>query len=173
MSPRRRRVTTLVLMGVAGAGKSSVMARLHDRLGWPTLEGDELHPAANVDKMAAGTPLTDADRRPWLRRIADWIGARERERVSSLITCSALRMSYRDLLRNGHPSVWFVHLDAPRSVLESRMEGRTGHFMPPSLLASQLATLEPLGRDEPGSTIDATGSVEDIAEVILKRMRLA
>jgi gluconokinase len=172
MPPRRRRVTTLVLMGVAGAGKSSVMARLHHRLGWPTLEGDELHPPENVRKMAAGTPLTDADREPWLRRIADWIGEREREGASSLITCSALRRAYRDVLRKGHPSVWFVHLDAPRSALEARMERRTGHFMPASLLASQLATLEPLGRDEPGSTIDATGPIDDIAELILARMRL-
>jgi gluconokinase len=172
MSPRRRRVTTVVLIGVAGAGKSSVMAALEDRLGWPALEGDSIHPASNVRKMAAGAPLTDADREPWLRQIADWIGERERERVSSLVTCSALRRPYRDFLRNGHPSVWFIHLDAPRSVLEARMEGRRGHFMPASLLASQLATLEPLGRDEPGSTIDATEPVEDVAELILERLRL-
>jgi len=173
MSPRRRRVTTLVLIGVAGVGKSSVMAALQDRLGWPALEGDSIHPALNVRKMAAGTPLTDADREPWLRRIADWIGKREREGVSSLVTCSALRRTYRDLLRNGHPSVWFVHMDAPPSVLEARMERRTGHFMPASLLASQLATLEPLGRDEPGWTIGATEPVEDVAELILERLRLA
>jgi gluconokinase len=172
MSPRRRRVTTLVLIGVAGAGKSSVMVALQDRLGWPSLEGDTVHPTSNVHKMAAGTPLTDADREPWLRRIADWIGERERERASSLVTCSALRRAYRDLLREGHPSVWFVHLEAPRSVLEARMEKRRGHFMPASLLASQLATFEPLGRDEPGSTIDATEPIEHIAELILDRARL-
>jgi gluconokinase len=173
MSPRRSRVTTLVLIGVAGSGKSSVMAALQRRLGWPALEGDSVHPASNVRKMAAGTPLTDADREPWLRAIAGWIGKRERERVSSLVTCSALRRAYRDLLRSSHPSVWFVHLVAPQPVLEARMEQRKGHFMPASLLASQLATLEPLGRDEPGSTIDATGSVDAAAEVILERMRLA
>jgi gluconokinase len=173
MSPRRRRVTTLVLMGVAGSGKSSVMAELRDRLGWPTLEGDELHPPANVRKMAAGTPLTDRDRAPWLRRIARWIGEREREGVSSLVTCSALRRDYRDLLRDGHASVWFVHLDAPPRVLEARMERRTGHFMPASMLASQLATLEPLGRDEPGWTIDASAPIEAAAQVIVERLSLA
>src|SRR4051812_24251096 len=107
MSPRRQRVTTLVLMGVSGVGKSTVMAGLGHRLGWPTLEGDALHPRANVEKMAAGIPLTDADRRPWLRAIAAWIGGRERERASSLVTCSALRCAFRDELRRGHPSVWF------------------------------------------------------------------
>jgi gluconokinase len=173
MSPRHRRVTTLILMGVAGSGKSSVMAELHDRLHWPMLEGDELHPPANVRKMAAGTPLTDQDREPWLRRIAGWIGERERDGTSSLVTCSALRRTYRDILRNGHPSVWFVHLDAPRSVLEARMARRTGHFMPASMLASQLATLEPLGRDESGSTIDANASVQAVAEMIVERLRLA
>jgi gluconokinase len=173
MLPQRRRGTTVVLTGVAGAGKSSVMAALQRRLGWPALEGDELHPPANVRKMAAGTPLTDKDREPWLRRISSWIGEREREQASSLVTCSALRRAYRELLGNGHPTVWFVHLDAPPSVLEARMRRRKGHFMPASLLASQLATLEPLGRDEPGSTIDATGPLEDVAETIIERLRLA
>jgi gluconokinase len=172
MSPRRRRVTTLVLIGVAGAGKSSLMAALHDRLAWPSLEGDSVHPPSNVRKMAAGTPLTDKDREPWLQRIAGWIGEREGHGVSSLVTCSALRRGYRDFLRNGHPSVWFVHLDAPNGALEARMERRSGHFMPTSLLASQLATLEPLEPDEPGWTIDATAPVEDIAETILERLRL-
>jgi gluconokinase len=172
MSPRRQRVTTLVLMGVAGVGKSSVMARLQERLGWPALEGDDLHPPSNVHKMAAGVPLTDADRWPWLGRIADWIGGRERERASSLVTCSALRRAYRDALRRGHPSVWFIHLVAEPAFLEARIGARAGHFMPASMLASQLATLEPLGRDEPGSTIDADASVDEVTDVILERMRL-
>src|SRR5262245_49001013 len=113
--PRRQRLTSLVLMGVAGSGKSSVMAELAARLGWPALEGDDLHPPRNVAKMAAGTPLTDDDRGPWLEAVAAWIGEREAQGQSSIVTCSALRRSYRDVLRRGHPWVWFVHLDIPRA----------------------------------------------------------
>jgi gluconokinase len=172
MSPRDARLETIVLMGVAGAGKSTVMEALHSRLGWPMLEGDAVHPPENVTKMAAGIALTDADRQPWLRAVADWIGEREAERTSSIVTCSALRRAYRDLLRRGHPSVWFVHLDTPVEVLEERIRSRRGHYMPASLLASQLATLEPLGRGEPGSTIDATPSAEAIADRIIEALRL-
>jgi gluconokinase len=159
-------------MGVAGVGKSSLMAALSERLGWPTLEGDSLHPPENVAKMAAGVPLTDADRLPWLAAIARWIGEREAERSSSIVTCSALRRSYRELLRRGHPSVWFVHLVAPRETLEARIGGREGHYMPASMLASQLATLEPLERGEPGSTIDATPEQSTVADQIIEALRL-
>ncbi len=170
--PKRQRLTSLVLMGTAGAGKSSVMAALVDRLGWPSLEGDGLHPAANVAKMAAGVPLTDADRRPWLAAISAWIGERERERRSSIVTCSALRRSYRDVLREGHPWIWFVHLDVPRAVLEARIAGRTGHFMPASMVDSQLATLEPLEPDEPGTTLEALAPPVDLADRIVETLRL-
>src|SRR5690349_4642478 len=146
--PRRQRMTSLVVMGVAGSGKSSLMAALRERLGWPSLEGDALHPEINVAKMAAGVPLTDEDRRPWLESIATWIGEREAGRESSIVTCSALKREYRDILRAGHPWVWFVHLVAPAEVLDDRLERRVGHFMPASMLASQLATLEPLEADE-------------------------
>ena len=173
MSPRRQRVITVVLMGVAGVGKSSVMEALAKRLSWPTLEGDSLHPPGNVAKMAAGTPLTDDDRAPWLEAVARWIGDRERERSSSIVTCSALRRPYRDVLRRGHPSVWFVHLIAPVAELEARIGKRKGHFMPSSMLASQLATLEPLGRDEPGSTVDATPAPAVIAAQIIAALRLS
>src|SRR5512133_831250 len=142
--PRRQRMTSLVVMGVAGSGKSSLMAALVERLAWPALEGDTLHSPANVSKMAAGIALTDDDRQPWLEAIAAWIGAREAARESSIVTCSALRRDYRDLLRRGHPWVWFVHLVAPADVLDARLERRVGHYMPASMLASQLATLEPL-----------------------------
>lgn len=172
MSPRRQRLTSVVLMGVAGSGKSSVLAALVARLGWPALEGDALHPPANVAKMAAGIPLTDADRAPWLDAIGDWIDAREAERRSSLVTCSALRRSYRDRLRTGRPSVWFVHLSAPRDVLAGRMAGREGHFMPTSLLDSQLATLEPLAPAEPGSTVHALAPPDAIAEGLVADLRL-
>jgi gluconokinase len=173
VSPRRQRLTTIVLMGVAGSGKSSVMQVLARELGWPTLEGDTVHPPGNVAKMAAGEPLSDADRAPWLEAIASWIAEREGERSSSILTCSALRRSYRDVLRRGQPSVWFVHLVAPVEVLEARMRARRGHFMPPSMLASQLATLEPLAHDEPGSTVDATQPPESIADRIIAALALA
>lgn len=158
--------TTLVIMGVAGTGKTTVMDALADRLGWPTAEGDEFHPPANVEKMRLGEPLGDADRWPWLESIAAWIGERERAGESALVTCSALRRAYRDLLRRGHPSVRFVHLVAPRSVLEERMRHRSGHYMPVSLLTSQLESLEPLAPDEPGIVIPADRPVAALAEEI-------
>ena len=173
MAPRRQRLTSLVLMGVAGSGKSSTMAALVARLGWPALEGDSLHPPANVAKMAAGVPLTDADRVPWLEAIGGWIDEREAERASSVVTCSALRRSYRDMLRRGRPSIWFVHLLAPHDVLAARMSGRHGHFMPASLLESQLATLEPLGPDEPGSSVDAVAPPDAIADRLVESLCLA
>jgi gluconokinase len=172
MSPRRQRLMTIVLMGVAGAGKSTVLAALHARLRWPTLEGDSLHPPENVAKMAAGIPLTDADRRPWLDAISGWIGEHERDRASSIVTCSALRRAYRERLRRGHPSIWFVHLVAAPDVLERRIETRVGHYMPASMLASQLETLEPLARGEPGSTFDATPPAELVADRIVETLRL-
>jgi gluconokinase len=172
VSPRRQRLASIVLMGAAGSGKSTVMAALVERLGWPSLEGDTLHPPANVARMAAGVALTDADRGPWLAAISAWIGEREAARSSSLVTCSALRRRYRDVLRAGHPSVWFVHLDVPESVLAERMARRSGHFMPPSLLESQLAALEPLGPDEPGSTAPGTDHPDVIADRIVEDLRL-
>ena len=172
MSPKRQRLATIVVMGVAGSGKSSLMAALAARLGWPTLEGDSLHPPENVRKMAAGIPLTDDDRGPWLEAISAWIGDRERARESSIVTCSALRRRYRDVLRRGHPWVWFVHLDVPREVLSSRIGARVGHFMPPSMLESQLEALEPLGRDEPGTTIAALEPPTQLAERIIEMLRL-
>lgn len=159
-------------MGVAGAGKSSVMAELARRLHWPTLEGDDLHPPANVARMAAGVALTDADRGPWLAAVAAWIGERERERRSSIVTCSALRRRYRDVLRRGHPWIWFVHLAAPEAVLRRRIEGRSGHYMPASMLDSQLATLEPLEADEPGTTLRVLETPAEIADRLIEWLRL-
>jgi gluconokinase len=170
--PKRQRLTSLVLMGVAGSGKSSVLAALEERLLWPALEGDALHPAANVSKMAAGVPLTDEDRHPWLDAIAAWIGEREAARQSSIVTCSALRRDYRDILRRGHPWVWFIHLVAPGDVLERRLEDRLGHFMPVSLLESQLETLEPLEPDEPGTTLATLASPGTLADEIIALLQL-
>jgi len=138
--------TVVVMMGVSGAGKSTVARRLADDLGWDFAEGDDFHPPANVTKMAAGKPLSDADRRPWLEAIAAWIDGELLAGRSGVVTCSALRRAYRDLLRR--PEVVFVHLSLPRAELASRLRHRRGHFMPVSLLDSQLATLEPPADDE-------------------------
>ncbi|MBW0090754.1 gluconokinase [Pseudonocardia sp. KRD-184] len=154
---------TLVVMGVSGVGKTSVAQELVARTGWVFAEGDDLHPEANRQKMAAGHPLDDDDRWPWLRRIADWIGEQEQADRGAVITCSALKRSYRDLLRDGHPSVYFVHLLAPPELIEQRITARRGHYMPPSLLSSQLATLEPLQPDEPGVGVETTGRPSEVA----------
>ena len=161
------RPTTVVVMGVSGSGKTTVAVELAQRLGWEFAEGDDHHPPANVAKMRAGTPLTDADRDPWLRGLAAWIAERERSGSSCVLTCSALRRSYRDLLRQGNESVFFAHVDVPEAVLAERLAARTGHYMPPSLLGSQLATLEPLGDDEPGITVPGTGEPVDVVDAIV------
>jgi gluconokinase len=161
---------TIVVMGVSGSGKSTVAAELVARTGWAFVEGDSLHPAANVEKMSHGHPLTDEDRWPWLQAIADWIGERERAGENAVVTCSALRRAYRDLLRDHHPSVYFAYISVPEAVLSERLEHRKGHYMPPSLLSSQLATLEPLEPDEPGCTVFAESSPGAVAERILAEL---
>src|ERR1700761_4235300 len=142
----------VVVMGVAGAGKSTVARLLADELGWDFAEGDDFHPAGNVAKMAAGQPLTDSERRPWLRDIARWIEGEIAAQRSGVIACSALKRAYRDALRR--PEVLFVYLRASRADLERRLTVRPDHFMPVSLLDSQLAALEPPGTDERAVTID-------------------
>jgi gluconokinase len=166
--------TTLVLMGVAGSGKSTVMAALAARLGWATAEGDDFHSPGNVAKMRAGIPLTDEDRRPWLSALAAWIGEREAAGggagENAIVTCSALKRSYRDLLCDGHESVVIVHLEVPVEELEGRLGRREGHYMPPALLASQLETLEPLGSDERGWSLPAEGGVDVVVGAIVARL---
>jgi gluconokinase len=158
---------TIVIMGVSGTGKTTLLQALASRLNWPAAEGDEFHSAANIAKMAAGHPLDDADRWPWLAAIAAWIGERERAGQNALVTCSALRRAYRDVLRRGHPSIWFVHLIVPRAVLAERMAHRRGHYMPASLLDSQLDTLEPLGSDEPGIVLQADHPVAELVDEVM------
>ena len=159
--------TSIVVMGVSGSGKTSAARELTRQLGWEYIEGDDLHPEANVAKMAAGQPLDDEDRWPWLRRIAEVIGEREAAGTSLVLTCSALKRSYRDLLRDGHPSVWFAHMQVSQQVLADRLAQRQGHYMPPSLLDSQLATLEPLAEDEPGDVIAGDGPLtESVTELL-------
>jgi gluconokinase len=158
---------TVVVMGVSGSGKTTVAKEIARRLGREYAEGDDFHPAHNVEKMRAGIPLTDDDRAPWLRELADWIGEHERMGRSVVVTCSALKRSYRDLLRAGHPSVWFAHVSADAELLRERVEQRKNHYMPASLLDSQLATLEPLQPDEPGVTVSAAGAPDDVVDEVL------
>ncbi|MDQ3886409.1 MAG: gluconokinase [Actinomycetota bacterium] len=158
-------------MGVSGSGKTTLAQELSRQLGWEHAEGDEFHPPANVTKMRYGTPLTDEDRRPWLRRIAEWISHHEKVGKNIIVTCSALRRVYRDLLRDGHPSVFFVHLDVARDVVEHRVAHRYGHYMPASLLDSQLATLEPLEPDEPGKTVPSNAITDDTVEAVINLLR--
>ena len=133
----------LVVMGVAGCGKSTVAEELARRLGWELAEGDDFHPEANIAKMSSGTPLTDEDRWPWLDLIAEWTAEQDGAGKNTVVTCSALRRIYRDRLRNAPGRTLFVHLVGSPELLEHRLSSRSGHFMPPTLLPSQLATLEP------------------------------
>jgi len=159
-------------MGVSGSGKSTVALALAERLGCDLLEGDDLHPPANVAAMAGDRPLTDADRGPWLEAIGRWIDRRVAANVGVVVTCSALRRSYRDLLRHGRPSLTFCHLTVDPAVLERRMALRSGHFMPASLLPSQLTTLEPLAPDEPGIAVSAGAPVEAVVDEVVRRLDL-
>lgn len=162
--------TVLVIMGVSGCGKTTVAAGLASKLGWEFAEGDDFHPQSNVDKMHAGHPLTDDDRWPWLQRIAEWISGTDEGGDPGIVTCSALKRSYRDVLRG--PGVHFVHLTASREILEERIAARKGHFMPADLLQSQLDTLEPLGDDEDGIVVDVAAKPDEVVERILTDLNL-
>jgi gluconokinase len=159
-------VTTVVVCGASGVGKTTIGRQLAERLGAAWAEGDEFHSPENVAKMASGRPLTDADRQPWLRAIAAWIGVQERAGRDAVVACSALKRTYRDTLRDGHPSVVFVQLRAPADELEHRTTTRKHRYMPASLLASQLDALEPLEADEPGFVADAVGDPADVVDAI-------
>jgi gluconokinase len=143
-----------VVMGVSGCGKSTVGAMLAARLGVRFVEGDAFHPARNVAKMSAGLPLDDDDRADWLRALAAEIEAARLAGTGIVLSCSALKRRYRDLLRQADPALRFAHLRGPRAVIAERMEGRSGHYMPPALLDSQLRDLEPLQHDEAGLHLD-------------------
>jgi gluconokinase len=169
---KRASPTVLVLMGVAGSGKTTVANILASRLGWPFAEGDALHPQSNIEKMRAGNPLTDADRAEWLQRVADWVDERLEAGQNGVITCSALKRSYRDLIDRRGSGVVFVFLAGPKSTIAQRLASRRGHFMPPNLLDSQLADLEEPGPDEPAIRIDITGSPDVIAERIAAELGL-
>jgi gluconokinase/shikimate kinase len=163
----------LILMGVSGCGKSTVAAFLASRLGWPFEEGDALHPQANVEKMAAGHPLTDADRGPWLAKVADWIDERLDAGENGLITCSALKRSYRDLINRRGSGLIFVFLAGSKETIAARLAARHGHFMPSSLLDSQFADLEEPAADEPAIRMDIGPPAAEIAKQIMEDFGLA
>lgn len=162
----------LVVMGVAGCGKSTVGSALAARLDWKYTEGDTFHPPANVDKMRAGKPLDDADRQPWLAAIARWMDAQADLKHPGVIGCSSLKRSYRDFLRDNRPQVWFIYLRVPREILQERVKTRTHEYMPASLLDSQLATLEAPMRDEPRCiTLDGADDLPTTVEAALHALR--
>lgn len=163
----------VIVMGVSGVGKSTVAKGLSTLLGWTYAEGDAFHSAANVAKMAAGHPLTDDDRWPWLRAIGAWLDVQVDAGTPSVVTCSALRRAYRDLLADGRPAVRFLHLEAGEGLVADRMSHRTDHYMPTSLLHSQYDTLEPLESDEPGVTVSVDGTASEVLRRALAALGLS
>jgi len=162
----------VVVMGVAGTGKSTIAQRLAVELDLDLAEGDDFHSAENIAKMSAGIPLDDDDRMPWLRSIAAWTAQQHARRRATVVTCSALREQYRDVLRDAVPDTptHFLHLTAPRGVLAERMASRE-HFMPASLLDSQLDTLESLADHEDGIVVDVSAPVDEVVARALEWLR--
>lgn len=167
--------THLVVMGVAGSGKSTIAAALSQQLGWACAEADEFHPQTNIQKMIQGIPLQDEDRWPWLQQIQNWMTTQAKAGKSTVLTCSALKQRYRQLLAQAEGRVLFLHLHGEADLIGQRMQGREGHFMPPTLLPSQLATLEPLSDDElaTGSLrLDISKSPEELVSTIVASLKL-
>jgi gluconokinase len=163
----------LVIMGVSGCGKTTVAAILAGRLRWPFEEGDALHPQSNVDKMKAGHALTDADRAPWLKKVADWVAQRLDSGEDGIITCSALKRSYRDVIGAARSGVVFVYLAGSRETIASRLTARHGHFMPSSLLDSQFADLQEPSVDEAAIRVDVGPTPASIAQTVVERLGLS
>lgn len=161
----------LLVMGVSGAGKTTIAQALAARLGWRFLDADDLHPPANHAKMARGEPLDDDDRRPWLEAVAAWMAARRAEGEPAVVACSALKRAYRAKLRDGAGAMQIIFIQASADLLEERLKRRTGHFMPPSLLASQFAALEPPTPEEGAIIVDAHASPEKITEAVMEDLR--
>ena len=162
----------LVLMGVSGSGKTTVAKLIADRLDWAFEEGDALHPPANVAKMAAGHPLDDDDRAPWLAKVADWVDERLDGGESGVITCSALKRRYRALIDRRGQGVEFVYLHGSRELVAERLATRQGHFMPSSLLASQFDALEEPGADEPVIRVEIGATPDAIADDVMAALGL-
>lgn len=163
----------VVVMGVAGCGKSTIGRLLAERLGVSYAEADDFHPPANIAKMAAGQPLDDDDRRPWLTAIAGWIRDRGRAGEGGVVSCSALKRRYRDVLCEAGAPVWFLHLTVERELVGERVAARSDHFMPVSLVDSQFQALEPLQPDEPGVAVDASATPEEIVREAVARLSRA
>jgi carbohydrate kinase (thermoresistant glucokinase family) len=160
----------LVVMGVSGAGKTTVGERVAKDLGWPFIDGDALHPKANIDKMRGGIPLTDADRAPWLAAIGAWMDGQAKAGQPGVIACSALKRAYRDTLRAGRPQVRIVYLRGSQDEIAARLAHRTGHFWPPKLLASQFADLEPPSADENAIVVDIAETPEAVAKAVIDQL---
>jgi carbohydrate kinase (thermoresistant glucokinase family) len=159
-------------MGVSGSGKTTVGEKLAVRLGWPYKDADKFHPASNVAKMSAGHPLTDEDRWPWLKAIAAEIDRVCDRREHVVIGCSALKRTYREILVHGRTDIRLVYLDGTQALIADRLGARKGHFMPPGLLTSQFATLEPPAADEHAVTVSIDASVAAIVDGILCQLEL-
>ena len=167
-------VCALIVMGVSGSGKTTVAELLAKQLGWPFMEGDRLHPPANVEKMRQGIPLTDADRAPWLDRIGEELKSWAAAGKSGVMTCSALKRAYRDRIRAARPDVRFVYLKGSEALIGSRVKARHHEYMPPSLLRSQFDTLEEPTPDERGVvTVDAGGSPDEEVAAIIAALGLS
>ena len=164
-------MTVAVVMGVSGSGKTTIAEGVARRLGWPLLEGDALHPAANVEKMSHGIPLTDEDRWPWLRAIAEAIDKWRAEGVSGAVACSALKRAYRDILIGERGDVVLVYLQGSRELIGRRMAARKGHFMPPALLDSQFATLEEPTADERPIVVSVAGSPDAVVDEVVRKLK--
>ena len=171
MTPSSTRPPVVVVMGVSGCGKSTLGRALAEALGVPYVEGDELHPARNVVLMAAGTPLTDADRAGWLDRIGERLAQADRLGTGAVVTCSALKRIYRDRLRQASPSLRLLHLHGDPGLLAERIGQRTGHYMPPTLLPSQLQTLEVPALDEAAVVLDIATPPEVLVSQALQALR--
>lgn len=167
---RDPREKNIVVMGVSGSGKSTIGAMLADRLGGEFTDGDELHPPSNLALMSAGTPLGDAERLPWLHSVGRRLAFEATQQGGLVIACSALKRQYRDIIRSHAPETVFVMLDAPADLAGARVGGRAGHFMPASLVASQLSALEPLARDEAGIIVDAATPADALVAEVLERL---
>ena len=156
----------IILMGVSGCGKTTVGAKLAANLGWIFQEGDALHPQKNIEKMSCGAPLSDIDRKPWLHSISQWIDSRCQSGTNGVISCSALKKSYRHVLTKNQNNIRLVYLQGTKELLLKRLAERTDHFMPPALLTSQLLTLEEPGADENTLVLTINQSPADIVSSI-------